>query len=168
MDILTKMATAYAGKNPISCMPLAQSGSHRRYYRFTFEDNSTLIGAFNDDVAENRAFFEYTRFFETQQLNVPTLLAVHEDQKHYLLNDLGTHTLYDKLCEVRKNNDDFQEVMDYYKKVVSSMPNSTWSLSSILPSWFTSSYFRSPGWMVPPIAGVGRSFLKVYLPVSEL
>ena len=122
MDILTKMATAYAGKNPISCMPLAQSGSHRRYYRFTFEDNSTLIGAFNDDVAENRAFFEYTRFFETQQLNVPTLLAVHEDQKHYLLNDLGTHTLYDKLCEVRKNNGDFQEVMGYYKKVVAALP----------------------------------------------
>ena len=83
-------------------MPLAQSGSHRRYYRFTFDDNSTLIGAYNDDVAENLAFFEYTRFFAAQHLNVPTLLTVHEDQKHYLLNDLGTQTLYDKLCVTRK------------------------------------------------------------------
>lgn len=122
MDILTQMATAFAQKNPTSCVPLAQSGSHRRYYRFTFEDNSTLIGAYNDDIAENRAFFEYTRFFTTQHLNVPTLLAIHEDEKHYLLNDLGTHTLYDILCEVRKNNGDFQEVMDYYKKVVAALP----------------------------------------------
>lgn len=103
-------------------MPLAQSGSHRRYYRFTFGDESTLIGAYNDDVAENRAFFEYTRFFSNQHLNVPTLLAVHENQKHYLLNDLGTHTLYDKLCEARKNNGDFQEIMGFYKKVVAALP----------------------------------------------
>ena len=103
-------------------MPLAQSGSHRRYYRFTFEDGNTLIGTYNEDVTENKAFFEYTRFFAAQQLNVPALLTVHEDQKHYLLNDLGTHTLYDKLCEVRKNNGDFQEIMDYYKKVVAALP----------------------------------------------
>ena len=122
MDILTQMATAYAKKDHTSCVPLAQSGSHRRYYRFTFDDGNTLIGAYNDDVAENRAFFEYTRFFAAQNMNVPTLLAVHEDEKHYLLNDLGTQTLYDKLCEVRKNNDDFQEVMGYYKKVVSALP----------------------------------------------
>lgn len=122
MDLLTQMATAFAKKSLTSCVPLAQSGSHRRYFRFTFEDNSTLIGAYNDDVAENRAFFEYTRFFEGQHLNVPALLAVHEDQKHYLLNDLGTHTLYDKLCEVRKNNGDFQEIIGYYKKVVAALP----------------------------------------------
>jgi len=121
-DILTAMAAAHVGTTPTSCVPLAQSGSHRRYYRFTFDDNSTLIGAYNDDVTENKAFFEYTRFFAAQKLNVPDLLAIHEDQKHYLLNDLGTQTLYDKLCEVRKENGDFQEVMDYYRKVVAALP----------------------------------------------
>ena len=121
-SILTKMATDYSGKKPVTCVPLAQSGSHRRYYRITFDDGNTLIGAYNDDIAENRAFFEYTRFFAAQQLNTPTLLAVHEDEKHYLLNDLGTQTLYDKLCDVRKNDGDFQEVMDLYKKVVAALP----------------------------------------------
>ncbi len=122
MDILTQMAKTYAGKNPTSCVPLAQSGSHRRYYRFTFEDGNTLIGAYNNDVAENKAFFEYTRFFAAQQLNVPTLLAVYEDEKHYLLNDLGKQTLYDRLCEIRTNNDDFHEIMIFYKKVVAALP----------------------------------------------
>ena len=122
MNTLTQMAATYAQKTPTSCVPLAQSGSHRRYYRFTFEDNSTLIGAYNEDVTENRAFFEYTRFFDAQGLNVPKLLAVHEDQKHYLLNDLGTQTLYDKLCEIRKENGGFQEVMDDYRKVVAALP----------------------------------------------
>ena len=122
ISILAEMAAAYAGKTPISCVPLAQSGSHRRYYRFTFADDSTLIGVYNEDIAENKAFFEYTRFFGEQLLNVPTLLTVHEDQQHYLLNDLGKQTLYDLLCENRKDNDDFQEVMDYYKKVVAMLP----------------------------------------------
>ncbi len=120
--VLTQMVTEHTGNQPTACVPLAQSGSHRRYYRFTFADNSTLIGAYNEDVTENRAFFEYTRFFAAQKLNVPALLAVHEDQKHYLLNDLGTQTLYDILCEVRKENGDFQEVMGYYRKVVAALP----------------------------------------------
>ncbi len=122
ITVLTEMVKEYAGKQPVTCLPLAQSGSHRRYYRFTFEDNSTLIGAYNEDVTENKAFFEYTRFFAAQKLNVPALLSIHEDQKHYLLNDLGTQTLYDKLCEVRKNNGDFQEVLTLYRKVVAMLP----------------------------------------------
>lgn len=122
ISVLTHMATGNTGTQPVACVPLPQSGSHRRYYRLFFEDNSTLIGAYNDDVAENRAFFEYTRFFAAKGLNVPTLIAVHEDQKHYLLNDLGTQTLYDKLCEIRKNNGDFQEVMADYRKVVAALP----------------------------------------------
>lgn len=122
ISVLTQMVTDYTGKQPITCAALAQSGSHRRYYRFTFEEGNTLIGTYNEDVTENKAFFEYTRFFAAQQLNVPSLLAVHEDQKHYLLNDLGTQTLYDKLCETKKENGDFQKVMDYYKKVVAALP----------------------------------------------
>ncbi len=122
ISVLTQMVTDYTGKQPITCAALAQSGSHRRYYRFTFEEGNTLIGTYNEDVTENKAFFEYTRFFAAQQLNVPALLAVHEDQKHYLLNDLGTQTLYDKLCETKKENGDFQKVMDYYKKVVATLP----------------------------------------------
>ena len=122
ISVLTRMATEYAGSQPMACVPLPQSGSHRCYYRLTFNDNSTLIGVYNDDVTENRAFFEYTRFFAAQGLKVPALLAVHDDQKHYLLNDLGTQTLYDKLCEVRKNNGDFQEVMTDYRKVVAALP----------------------------------------------
>ena len=122
VSVLTQMVTEHTGNQPTACVPLAQSGSHRRYYRFTFADNSTLIGAYNEDVTENRAFFEYSRFFAAQKLNVPALLTIHEDEKHYLLNDLGTQTLYDILCEVRKKNGDFQEIMGYYRKVVAALP----------------------------------------------
>ena len=122
LSVLIQMVTENTGNQPMACVPLAQSGSHRRYYRFTFGDGGTLIGVYNDDVAENRAFFEYTRFFAGQGLNVPTLLAVNEDEKHYLLNDLGTQTLYDKLCEVRKDGGDFQEVLNDYRKVVAALP----------------------------------------------
>ena len=122
ISVLTGMVADFTTKKVTSCLPLAQSWSHRRYYRFTFEDNSTLIGVYNEDIAENRAFFEYTRFFAEQGLNVPALLTIHEDQKHYLLNDLGTQTLYDKLCEIRKQDGDFQEIMPDYRKVVAALP----------------------------------------------
>lgn len=122
ISVLTQMVTEYSGNQWSACVPLAQSGSHRRYYRFTFEDNNTLIGVYNEDIAENKAFFEYTRFFAAQGLNVPALLFIHEDQKHYLLNDLGTQTLYDKLCDIRKNNGNFQEIMADYRKVVAALP----------------------------------------------
>ena len=58
LSVLIQMVTENTGNQPMACVPLAQSGSHRRYYRFTFGDGGTLIGVYNDDVAENRAFFE--------------------------------------------------------------------------------------------------------------
>ena len=62
ISVLTQMVTEHTGNQPTACVPLAQSGSHRRYYRFTFDDNSTLIGAYNDDVAENLAFSNIPAF----------------------------------------------------------------------------------------------------------
>ena len=122
IQILTQLVQDYAKQSVKKCEPLAQSGSHRRYFRLTLEDNNTLIGAFNDDVPENIAFFTYTRFFLEKNVNVPRLLAIAPDNQHYLQTDLGKTTLYDFLSAHRENGQLSDEVIAYYEKVVRALP----------------------------------------------
>lgn len=120
--ILTSMAEAVSLNKVEDCRLLPQSGSRRRYYRIYLSDNKTIIGAYNEDITENKAFFAYTDFFHEKNLNVPKILSVHSDEKHYLLNDLGTETLYGELCYSRENGLDFSSIVALYEKVVAQLP----------------------------------------------
>lgn len=122
-SILKQLAEEYAKQTVKKCEPLAQSGSHRRYFRLTLSDDSTLIGAFNDDIAENKAFFTYTKFFTNKHFSVPELLVVAPDKKHYLQTDLGKTTLYDFLSANRnEQGQPTAEVIRYYEQVVRQLP----------------------------------------------
>lgn len=122
-SILKQLAEEYAKQTVKKCEPLAQSGSHRRYFRLTLSDDSTLIGAFNDDIAENKAFFTYTKFFTNKHFSVPELLMVAPDQQHYLQTDLGKSTLYDFLSANRnEQGQPTAEVIRYYEQVVRQLP----------------------------------------------
>lgn len=84
----------YTGKaNPLLDL-LPSSGSNRRYYRLTRDDIS-LIGVHGQSKEENHAFIELARHFHKQQLNVPEILAVSEDEMIYLQEDLGDTVLFD-------------------------------------------------------------------------
>ena len=102
---------------------LAQSGSHRNYFRHFLEDGTTLIEAFNDDVKENEAFFTFTRFFLNANIRVPELLAVSEDQKSYLLSDLGDETLFSYLSRRRKETGGElpTDVLDYFRQSLQAL-----------------------------------------------
>lgn len=122
-QLLAQMAGSYSHKHVSEVMPLAQSGSHRQYFRLVLEDNETLIGAYNDDVAENEAFFSFTRSFSSLNINVPHLLMVHDDRQHYLQSDLGTATLYDYLTANRmEDGHPSSQTIAYYEKVVRALP----------------------------------------------
>lgn len=122
ISILSDMVENFTGNAISNCEMLPQSGSRRRYYRFTLREKDTIIGVYNEDTDENRAFFEYTNFFLHKNLKVPEILSINPDQKHYLLNDLGNHTLYSELCRVREQNLDFQYILELYYKVVEQLP----------------------------------------------
>lgn len=124
IQILSQLAQEHTHQSVIRCEPLslAQSGSHRKYYRITLADGSTRIGAYNDDVAENIAFFSYTRFFTEKHFNVPELIAVASDNQHYLETDLGSTTLYDFLCANRPDGTPTEAVTRYYDMVARALP----------------------------------------------
>ncbi len=101
---------------------IPQSGSVRLYFRLHFANHPTIMGVYNEDVAENTAFFVYTRFFEAHQINVPQLLSIHESQQYYLLNDLGDETLYSFLLKHRNGTEFTPEITAYYKQVIQQLP----------------------------------------------
>ncbi len=79
-----------------SIAPLPVSGSDRRYYRLT-AGNTSVIGAYNSNVAENNTYFYVTELFRRNKINVPEIYKIYKDRKCYLLQDLGDVSLFDLL-----------------------------------------------------------------------
>lgn len=116
---LSKLYKDYTGGWPVSIQPLPGSGSGRSYYRLQGPDGS-VMGAFNEDINENRAFFTFTRHFLKCSLPVPELLSVSPDLRCYLLEDLGDLTLY-RLHGLSsdRNGNPSQEVAGLYRNALS-------------------------------------------------
>ena len=105
---------------PSLITPLPVSGSNRLYFRLEGAGES-IIGAFNDDVNENKTFLTLTQHFATKGLNVPKLLSVSNDLQYYLLSDLGDKTLYSSLvCHIRNGEYD-ETMMGYFRQSLSQL-----------------------------------------------
>ena len=96
MQQLISLFTDYTGKGNPSIEALPSSGSNRKYFRLRSDDIS-LIGVHGESRDENRAFIRLAGHFRKQQLNVPEVLAVSEDEMFYLEEDLGDLLLFDAI-----------------------------------------------------------------------
>ncbi|MGQ9848236.1 MAG: aminoglycoside phosphotransferase family protein, partial [Bacteroidales bacterium] len=102
-------------------IPIPLSGSNRFYFRVLL-DSKTIIATYNEDIAENEAFFYLQDFFYRLSLPVPHLIHIFEDKKLYLQEDLGDTTLYQYLIEERKKNGSLgQNIAQLYKKVIDDL-----------------------------------------------
>lgn len=84
---------------------LPSSGSARIYFRICSKSR-TVIGAYNEDIEENEAFFSFTESFEKLGLKVPKIFSISSDRKFYIQSDLGNQTLYHSIW---KGNEDGNE-----------------------------------------------------------
>lgn len=121
-NILLQLAEKYYHTPCAKIEKIPQSGSVRIYCRLLFDGKPSLMGVYNEDVAENRAFFAYTRFFGEHGVNVPQLLSIHDNEQYYLLSDLGDETLYSFLLQHRDGQTLAPEVIEYYQKVIRQLP----------------------------------------------
>ncbi len=112
----------YAHTPPDTIVPLAQSGSNRRYYRIT-AGNDTCIGVEGVSVAENRAFVALARHFAAQGLPVPRLLACADDCSCYLQQDLGAQSLFDALAAGRASGNYSEQEKQLLRKTVALLPD---------------------------------------------
>ncbi len=115
-NILSQLFYNTFGEHPSAIKPLKESGSYRQYFRIQSK-NHRVLGAFNDDIKENNAFFSFTKSLADSGINVPEIYAVSEDKKHYLLTDLGDETLY----QYFKKNNYSAEVLCKVKHVVHAL-----------------------------------------------
>ena len=67
------------GLKPMEILPIAASGSARKYYRIVTEKRS-LIGTFSENTEENEAFLTFSKHFHDLGLNVPEVFAVNADK----------------------------------------------------------------------------------------
>lgn len=100
---------------------LPASGSYREYARLKSE-NHQVIGAYNHDVKENRAFLEFSGHFRNKNIPVPEIYTVSADERTYLQEDLGNMTLFDYLSKTRETEGFSLKIVDEYKKVLKELP----------------------------------------------
>lgn len=97
----------------INAMP--SSGSSRRYFRIKTGKRS-LIGAYNQNIEENDAFFSFTKHFSKCGLPVPEILAISDSKEIYIQTDLGDDTLFNHVENCLKNGKYDEETIELYKK----------------------------------------------------
>lgn len=81
---------------------LPQSGSDRIYFR-VYSGSDSYIATYNENIAENRTFINFTFHFRQKNLPVPEIFAISDDTSIYIQEDLGTESLLDKLVEYGHN-----------------------------------------------------------------
>lgn len=115
---LKKLFESYTGETADLVLPLAPSGSHRVYYRLQ-STNHTIVGAYNPEPRENRAFLSFSRHFRAKGLPVPEIYAEDEARCIYLQEDLGFTTLYSYLLQKGDYFPDY--LIKIYKQVVAKL-----------------------------------------------
>ncbi len=99
---------------------LVPAGSARQYYRLK-NGNHIAVGAYNKDIRENMAFLSFSRHFLSKGLPVPEIFLVSDDEKYYLLEDLGDITLKHMSDSLKKGWDFPLEMIPWYKKVIDAL-----------------------------------------------
>jgi aminoglycoside/choline kinase family phosphotransferase len=91
-NILAEL-TRSLGESPEEIIPIAESGSARKYFRIVTEKRS-LIGTYSVNIEENDAFLAFSRHFHDLKLNVPEVYVVSADKTCYLQSDFGDDNLF--------------------------------------------------------------------------
>ena len=88
----------YSNSSDFTIEKLPQSGSDRTYFRI-FSGNQHFIGTFGNNIRENNTFLYFSDHFRNAGSPVPEILAVSDDHRFYLQEDLGNSSLLDLLAQ---------------------------------------------------------------------
>ena len=89
--------------------PIKNSGSERMYFR-VFTHHNSFIASYNNNVAENRAFFHIADSFDQAGIPKPKLLAVSNCEKACIQEDLGDESLFDRIM-LHRQDEHFTEII---------------------------------------------------------
>ncbi|MBD5301495.1 MAG: phosphotransferase [Bacteroides sp.] len=139
-DTLRQLFADTFGFQPEGFESLPRSGGDRRYYHFK---DSGVLGVVADNLAEAKAYVELSQVFVNERkvnpgfCQVPQVYAHTENYSHYLVEDIGRISLFDKLKDVA-TGDDLKEVL------IGRALNSLVSLQTLSESKWASKVEYSP------------------------
>ena len=99
-EALVALALQALGAPVLRLEPMVGGGSSREFWRLTLPEGP-VVGVAGTDLAETRDFLRLTTHFTARGIPVPEVRAADGARGVYLLEDLGAHTLADKLREWR-------------------------------------------------------------------
>ena len=118
-NILAEL-TRSLDETPIDIVPIAASGSARKYYRIVTEKR-TLIGTYSENTEENEAFLTFSKHFHDLGLNVPEVFAVNKEKTCYLQSDFGDDNLFAHVQRSLMASSFGENVIELYKKALSHL-----------------------------------------------
>lgn len=92
------------------------SGSERLYYRIRYDDG-TLVGTYNPDIKENKAFLHYSKILREEGIRVPEIYTANATFVYYLLQDLGDTNL----LQVLKKEGESLKIEKFYKMALTQL-----------------------------------------------
>lgn len=124
-ETLAQLFETQFGNQPDFIEALPVSGSDREYYRLTDAKN-TAIGTYNSNVNENNSYYYFTDLFLKHGVNVPVVYQRSKDKKHYLQQDLGNMSLFEKLMKEGLT----PEVKACFQKALDELAKLQWGAST--------------------------------------
>lgn len=121
IKILENLYSGYVGSNPSSIDELPSSGSNRRYFRLSGEQQ--LIGVIGTCSEENEAFIYMSEHFRSKGIRVPEVVAVSEDRMIYLQQDLGDTLLFNAIEKGRLTRSFSSDEKDLLVKTIKALPD---------------------------------------------
>ena len=118
-NILAEL-TRSIGETPTEILPIAASGSARKYYRI-ITDKRTLISTYSDNTEENEAFLTFSKHFHDLGLNVPEIFAVNREKTCYLQSDFGDDNLFAHVQKSLMAGSFGENVIQLYKMALSHL-----------------------------------------------
>ena len=124
-EILETLFQRHFGKKADKIDKLPESGSNREYYYMAHlaEDGCECIGTIGKEYKENLAFISFSKSFLSQNMPVPEVLEVSDDNLAYIQTYIKGVSLFEYLENHRQGDysPDAQTV-EYYKKVLEFLP----------------------------------------------
>jgi len=119
---LISLAEPYFKCRSLRIEPLKGDGSERRIVRIHSQksDQKPVVGVIHQNVIENRDFILLTDIFREAGLKAPEIYLVNHGKTAYLMQDLGTSTLAEKVTDW-KNENQGSKIIKAYKGVLDSL-----------------------------------------------
>ena len=118
-NILAEL-TRSTGETPNEILPIAESGSARKYFRIV-TDKRSLIGTYSSNIEENEAFLCFSKHFHDLGLNVPEVFAVNAERTCYLQSDFGDDNLFAHVQKALVAGGFGENNVELYKKALSHL-----------------------------------------------